>query len=65
MLMDAWARAALENNHVTWADFVGLDTIANSLLMREGPSEDELDLARTDRTFRDGATRAPREGDRR
>jgi hypothetical protein len=64
MLMDAWARAALENNHVTWADFVGLDTIANSLLMHEGPRDDELDLARTDRTLRDGATRAPREGDR-
>jgi hypothetical protein len=63
--MDAWARAALGNDHVTWADFVGLDTIANSFLMREGPRDDELGLARTDDVPARDQTPEPREGDRR
>lgn len=72
MLMDAWARAALENNHVTWADFVGLDTIANSFLMREEPGEDAADTAgrsareeeldRGNRPPHDDAPRSRREG---
>ena len=64
MLMDAWARAALGSDHVAWADFVGLDTIASSFLMREGPREEELDQVRGDHPSPMDTTREPRDGGR-
>jgi hypothetical protein len=63
MLMDAWARTVLQHDRVVWADFVGLDAIANSFLMREGPREEDLDQARADRPRPADTVREPRDGD--